>query len=80
MPDFVGSSCGEVVPYLDVTAMAHAVSSLLGDETKARRLGDQAKEKVRSQFDVSIKGPAIYEILENVCELPNRNRFAVNHV
>ena len=43
--------------------MAHALSSLLGDETKARRLGKQAKEKVRSQFDVSVKGQDIYEIL-----------------
>ena len=80
MPDFVGSTCGEVAPYLDVPAMAHALTSLLGDDTRARRLGDQAKEKVRSQFDVSIKGHDIYEILRNVCEATNGSQFAVSHV
>lgn len=80
MPDFVDSTCGVVAPYSDVPAMAHALSSLLGDETKARSLGNQAKEKVRSQFDVSVKGHDIYEILRKVCETPNGSRFEANHV
>jgi glycosyltransferase involved in cell wall biosynthesis len=77
MADFVGSTCGGVAPYLDVPAMAQALSSLLGDEMKARTLGNQAKEKVRSQFDVSVKGHDIYKILQSVC---GPNGFEVNQV
>ena len=79
MADFVGSTCGGVAPYLDVPAMAQALSSLLGDEMKARRLGNQAKEKVRSQFDVSVKGHDIYKILQSICA-PNGSHFEANHV
>ncbi len=68
MPHFVGSTCGTVVPYLDVRAMADELSSFLSDEEKKRRLGEQAREKVRAQFDVSVQGREIYEILKDVCE------------
>jgi glycosyltransferase involved in cell wall biosynthesis len=73
MAEFVGSTCGKVVPYLDVRAMANAVSSLLKSPSKARRLGQRAREKVRSEFDVSVKGPDIYEILRQVSETTNGN-------
>ena len=79
MPDFVGSGCGVVVPHFDVQQMAGELSSLLNDETRTRRLGEQAREKVRSQLDVSVKGQEIYEILRNVCEAPGGSRFEANH-
>lgn len=79
MADFVGSTCGGVAPYLDVPAMAQVLSSLLGDEMKSRTLGNQAKQKVRSQFDVSVKGHDIYKILQSVCA-PNGTPFEANHV
>lgn len=65
MPDFVGSSCGVVVSHLDVQQMAGELRSLLNDEARTRRLGEQAREKVRSQFDVSVKGPDIYDIVRS---------------
>jgi glycosyltransferase involved in cell wall biosynthesis len=68
MPHFVGSTCGTVVPYLDVRAMADELSSFLSDEEKTRRRGEQGREKVRTQFDVSVQGREIYDILKNVCE------------
>lgn len=71
MPDFVGSTCGMVVPYLDVPAMADALSSFLRDEASTQRRGEQAREKVRSQFDVSVKGQEIYDILQTVCRGAN---------
>lgn len=80
MPDFVGSSCGVVVPNFDVQQMASELSSLLNDETKTRRLGEQAREKVRSQFDVSVKGQDIYDILRTVCEAPNGSHVEASHV
>lgn len=79
MSEFVGSTCGKVVPYLDVPAMSNALSSLLEDQTTAQALGQQARDKVRSKFDVSVKGQDIYEILQEVCETSNR-RFEAKHV
>jgi glycosyltransferase involved in cell wall biosynthesis len=79
MPDFVGSSCGAVVANLDVQQMAGELSSLLKDEAKTRRLGEQAREKVRSQFDVSVKGQDIYNILRNICAPANGNRVEASH-
>jgi glycosyltransferase involved in cell wall biosynthesis len=68
MPDFVGSTCGKVVPYLDVRAMAQALRSLLGNEEEARTLGDQAKKRVRKLWDVSVKGQEIFQIIRNVSD------------
>lgn len=73
MPDFVGSTCGAVVPYLSIQEMAGELSLLLSNDAKARRLGEQAREKVRRQLDVSVKGQEIYEILRNLCESPKGN-------
>ena len=76
MPIFVGSECGLVVPYQDVQEMAEQLCSLLSDEAKTRQLGSQARKKVRSQFDVSIKGQQIYEILQTLCKEPIASRVA----
>lgn len=67
MPGFVGSSCGVVVPSLDVDQMGGAVQSLLTDDERRIQLGEQARAKVRSQVDVSVKGKEIFEILQSVC-------------
>lgn len=80
MPDFVGSRCGVVVSHLDVQQMADELCALLNDGPKTQRLGEQAREKVRSGFDVSVKGQDIYDILRNVCEAPTGSRFEANHV
>src|SRR5205085_3590832 len=71
MPEFVGSTCGAVVPYLDVDAMTNQLSSFIQNEKKSRELGAQARQKVRSEFDVSIKGNDIYEILLSMYESGN---------
>ena len=71
MPEFVGSTCGAVVPYLDVDAMTNQLSSFIQNEKKSRELGAQARQKVRSEFDVSIKGNDIYEILLSMHESSN---------
>jgi glycosyltransferase involved in cell wall biosynthesis len=73
MPEFVGSTCGVVVPYLDVPAMANAVRSLLADETRSRLLGQQAKAKVREECAVAVKGEVIYKLIREVCEKAGSN-------
>jgi glycosyltransferase involved in cell wall biosynthesis len=67
MPDFVGSTCGVVVPYLDVRRMADELKSLLMDREKARLLGTGAKREVRRSFDVTVKGPEIANVLAKLC-------------
>jgi glycosyltransferase involved in cell wall biosynthesis len=79
MADFVGSTCGKVAPYLDVPAMANALSSLLDDDVTAQSLGQNARDKVRSKFDVSVKGQDIYEILQEVSEMPDSSRLQAKH-
>ena len=76
MPAFVGSGCGSVAPFEDVQEMADQLCSLLSDEAKTRQLGSQAREKVRSQFDVSVKGQQIYEILHTLSKAPIASRVA----
>src|SRR5205807_10576344 len=39
MPEFVGSTCGAVVPYLDIQAMADQLCSFLSDEVRTRQFG-----------------------------------------
>jgi glycosyltransferase involved in cell wall biosynthesis len=77
MPDFVGSTCGEVVPYLDVPAMAKALRSLLNNQARAEKLGQQAREKVRRECDVSVKGPEINKILRETSS--NHTGFPPTH-
>jgi glycosyltransferase involved in cell wall biosynthesis len=72
MPAFVHPDCGEVVPYLNVARMSAAVVSLLEDRAEARRAGDRAREKVRTQNDVSVKGREIYAELAALCRAPQR--------
>lgn len=79
MPDFVGSTCGEVVPYLDIPAMAKALRSLLTNEARAEALGQQARAKVRKECDVSVKGPEINKILREASQDPNHHVFSASH-
>lgn len=67
IPDFVGATCGAVVPYLNVRRMAREVLSFLNDDAKRRQRGRNARVKVRAQFDVSVKGREIYDAMRAAC-------------
>ncbi len=67
MPHFVRDDAGAVVPYLDVDEMANQLRSFLTDEKRARARGDCARQRVRQEHDVSVKGRAIYEALRTIC-------------
>lgn len=59
---------GKIVPIGDVEAMAGALLALLADETKRRRMGEQARARARSRFSLErmvAETEALYgEVLE----------------
>jgi glycosyltransferase involved in cell wall biosynthesis len=70
-PEFVGTDCGCVVPYLDVERMACAVAELAESEERRCKLGTAALTRVREKHDVDIVLPSIAEMITrrlNHCE------------
>ncbi|CDH43067.1 glycosyltransferase family 4 protein [Candidatus Contendibacter odensensis] len=64
--EFVQEDAGFVVPYLNILAMADRIMNLLHDEQKRKKLGAQAKEKVRKQHDINIVAPHILIRIEQM--------------
>jgi glycosyltransferase involved in cell wall biosynthesis len=64
MPEFVEQDCGNIVPYLDVAAMADRVVSLIDCEEQRLRMREAARRKVAERHDTSLAGPRILEIIE----------------
>jgi glycosyltransferase involved in cell wall biosynthesis len=63
-PEFVEQDCGFVVPYLDVTAMAGRIASLLESADCRIKMGTVARRKVTERHDISVAAPRILEIIE----------------
>ena len=62
--DFVRGSdgpAGEVVPPLDVAAMADTVGRLLDDPDRRRALGDQAGARVEAEYRASAVAPQLWD-------------------
>jgi glycosyltransferase involved in cell wall biosynthesis len=64
MPEFVEEDCGFVVPYLDLTAMADSIVSLLDSSESRTTLGAAARRKVTERHDINRTAPRILEIME----------------
>ena len=64
LPEFVGRDAGLVVPYLDLNAFGEAVSLLITDAERRRRMGSAAATRVRAQHDVSLAAPQIVSCIE----------------
>lgn len=62
--EFVSDDCGFVVPYLNVEAMAGKIVQLLRTPDLRNRMGQQAKHKVRSHYDISIIAPKLLKVIE----------------
>ena len=66
MPEFVEADAGIVVPYLDVEAMALAVSTLMKHPQEREKLGNRAKAKVITRHDVAIGAGQIASIISEL--------------
>ena len=62
-PELVEQDAGIVVPYMDIDAMAQAVTGLAEDETQRRTLGDAGAAKVQARYDVDAAGRHITEVV-----------------
>ena len=74
-PELVEEDCGFVVPYLDITAMANRVVSLLDSQSCRVSIGAAARRKVAQRHDINAAAPRIMEIIERTIER-GRNRQA----
>jgi glycosyltransferase involved in cell wall biosynthesis len=65
-PEFVGNDAGRVVPFLDIGAMAQAVTDLIADPELRNQLGCRAREKANRRFSVAQQGPKLLELMQNL--------------
>ena len=63
MPEFVEDDCGFSVPYLDIPAMAAAVTRLVTDMPLRLKLGGQARAKVAARHSLEAGVKAIENII-----------------
>ncbi len=64
--EFVGSTCGFVVNYLDMEGMSARVVELLKDDELRTKLGNQARRRVRENHDISSVAPEILKLMRGV--------------
>jgi glycosyltransferase involved in cell wall biosynthesis len=69
MREFLSPSCGRLVPYLDVEAMADAVLELIEHPDTRAALGAEARETVIARHDVNVAAPFLWR---DVMGLPVR--------
>jgi glycosyltransferase involved in cell wall biosynthesis len=73
-PEFVEEDCGFVVPYLDTTAMADRVVTLLDSPDRRVSIGAAARRKVAQRHDINGTAPRIMEIIERTIKRSGRSR------
>ncbi|ANN79915.1 glycosyltransferase [Bordetella flabilis] len=73
-PELVEKDAGNVVEYMDVDAMAAAVSTLVDDDELRARLGERAKQKVNIRHDKGVVGVQTIEVIKAYME-----KVAVHH-
>jgi glycosyltransferase involved in cell wall biosynthesis len=65
---------GALVPVFDVDALAHAITSLMSDPEKRRRMGDAARERAKALFSWEAVASALVEIYRQPPSDPSRAR------
>lgn len=61
---------GDVVPYLDVEAMAEAVIAILDDPDERAAMGARAAETVQRDHRIDVAGPLVLEVIERSLARP----------
>jgi glycosyltransferase involved in cell wall biosynthesis len=57
--------CGMLVPPKDVTALADAIETLLGDEAMRRRFAELGRRRTEALFDLTQNGARLAERLRS---------------
>jgi glycosyltransferase involved in cell wall biosynthesis len=70
MPDFVGEDAGYRVPFENTQAMAEKLVALFSHAGLQEQLGARAREKVRSQHDITVTGNQIWQTILEVASEP----------
>ncbi|MDG2050894.1 MAG: glycosyltransferase, partial [Myxococcota bacterium] len=79
-PELIGNDAGIVVPYLDVDAMAAAVTSLASDSAKRTAMGECARSKINESFSASAYATKILSILESHPPPPQTSHPAADSI
>ena len=69
-PELVETDAGFVAPYLDVTAMAEKLILLGENEELRRKMGARGAAKVRDRFSLGVQAPRLYQVVENLLNIP----------
>lgn len=62
-PEFIREDCGIVVPEISADALAEAVLTLVNDAELRKRLGENARARAASEFDIRYTSPQVARIL-----------------
>jgi glycosyltransferase involved in cell wall biosynthesis len=54
IPELIDDRCGVLVPVDDVDALARALRRVVYDDDARIRLGSQALQRIRAEFDVDV--------------------------
>jgi glycosyltransferase involved in cell wall biosynthesis len=69
MPEFVEDDCGFVVPYMDIEAFAERLTRLIDDSQLRTRMGEAARNKVRSRHNVAVAAPLLFDAMQRTLRL-----------
>ena len=68
MPEFVQTDCGDIVPYLDIRALATAVANFARNSERRRDAGVNARTKVVERHDIGVIGPQLLRAMQKAIE------------
>ncbi len=66
-PEFCSGGYGVIVPYVHIGAMGNAVERLLEDQVYRTELGEAARGKLQSHYDVSVVMPRWMNLVYGLC-------------
>jgi hypothetical protein len=78
MPEFVGSTCGRIVPFENAIVAGNAIVEILKNDALRKSLGNEARNSVRIKHDAVQGSGQVLSILKQVyCEKVSDNEQAL---